>query len=94
MSSIFSFFQHLGVFGLFALETLDLVLFMPFSIDVLLIGMVSGSGSYWMIPAYVVSATLGSLFGAFAVDLLMRKIGKKGLKKFIKPKTLKRRRRN
>ncbi len=39
--SVFAFFRHLGAFGPFLLEALDTFLFLPFGVDLLVVGLVS-----------------------------------------------------
>ncbi len=86
---IFRFFRRLGPLGLFLLGTLDSsFLFLPFGNDLLLIALVSADrgSAKWIL--YVLMSALGSVLGVFIVDLLMRKAGEEGLKKFVKPKRI------
>jgi membrane protein YqaA with SNARE-associated domain len=86
---IFRFFRRLGPLGLFLLGALDSsFLFLPFGNDLLLIALVSSnrSGASWML--YVLMSALGSVAGVLMIDLIMRKAGEEGLKRFLKPKRL------
>ncbi len=86
---IFQFFRRLGPFGLLLLGALDSsFLFLPFGNDLLLIAFVSADrgGLNWIL--YVLMSALGSVLGVLVVDLLMRKAGEEGLKKFVKPKRI------
>ncbi len=83
--SLVNFFRQLGAPGLFLLAALDSsFLFLPFGNDFLLIALVSSStGPKWLL--YVVVSALGSLFGVFILDKVMRKAGQEGLERFVKP---------
>ncbi len=86
---IFQFFRRLGPLGLLLLGALDSsFLFLPFGNDLLLIALVSAErGGYkWIL--YVLMSALGSVLGVLMVDLLMRKAGEEGLKKFVKPRRI------
>lgn len=86
---IFHFFRRLGPFGLLLLGALDSsFLFLPFGNDMMLIALVSAdrAGFKWIL--YVLMSALGSVLGVVIVDLLMRKAGEEGLKKFVKPKRI------
>jgi len=82
--SFLRFFRRLGATGLFLLGALDSsFLFFPFGNDLLLIALVSSKrGSAWIL--YVIVSALGSLAGVVIVDVIMRKAGEKGLKRFVK----------
>ena len=87
--SIFYFFKRLGPFGLLLLGTLDSsFLFLPFGNDLLLIALVSSSGSSleWILD--VSASAVGSVIGVLLIDLLMRKTGESGLRRFVKPKRI------
>ena len=78
------FFLRLGIFGLFLLSALDSsFLVLPFGNDVLLIALVSRDRSSLAWIGYVVVSALGSIFGVFVIDLIMRKTGEKGLEHFV-----------
>jgi cellulose synthase/poly-beta-1,6-N-acetylglucosamine synthase-like glycosyltransferase len=86
--SIFYFFRRLGPFGLLLLGTLDSsFLFLPFGNDLLLIALVSSSGSSleWILD--VSASAVGSVIGVLLIDLLMRKTGESGLRKVRQTKT-------
>jgi membrane protein YqaA with SNARE-associated domain len=85
--AIIHFFHRLGVFGPFLLETLDSsFLYMPLANELLLVTLITRDGASWMWIVYAAMSALGSLVGVLLVDSLMRKAGKKGLEKFVKPK--------
>jgi membrane protein YqaA with SNARE-associated domain len=80
-------FHHLGVFGPFLLEALDSsFLYMPLANELLLVTLITRDGAGWMWIVYAAMSALGSLAGVLLVDSLMRKAGKKGLEKFVRPK--------
>jgi len=58
---------------------------MPFGNDFLLIALITSNkpGPIWIV--YVVVCTLGSMLGALIDDLLARKAGEKGLRRFVDP---------
>jgi membrane protein YqaA with SNARE-associated domain len=88
--SIFYFFRRLGPFGLLLLGTLDSsFLFLPFGNDLLLIALVSSSGSRLEWILYVSASAVGSVIGVLLIDLPMRKAGESGLRRFVKPKRIK-----
>lgn len=78
------FFLRLGIFGLFLLSALDSsFLVLPFGNDLLLIALVSRDRSSAVWIAYVLASAIGSIFGVFVIDLIMRKTGEKGLERFL-----------
>jgi len=82
----FRFFRGLGPVGLLLLGALDSsFLFLPFGNDLLLIVLVSSNRNSWYWVLYVLMSAVGSVIGVFVVDLLMRKAGEEGLKRFLKP---------
>lgn len=86
---IFRFFRSLGPLGLLLLGALDSsFLFLPFGNDLLLIALVSADRQGWQWILYVLMSAIGSVIGVLLVDLLMRKAGDEGLKKFLKPKQI------
>jgi membrane protein YqaA with SNARE-associated domain len=83
-SAVFRFFRKLGIFGLFLLSALDSsFLMLPFGNDLLLIALVSADrgGVSWI--GYVLASALGSVLGVFLLDLVSRKMGEKGLERFV-----------
>jgi membrane protein YqaA with SNARE-associated domain len=83
------FFLRLGIFGLFLLSALDSsFLVLPFGNDVLLIALVSSDRSSLKWIGYVVVSAIGSIVGVFAIDLIMRKAGEKGLEHFVSAKKI------
>jgi membrane protein YqaA with SNARE-associated domain len=88
--SIFRFFRRLGPLGLLLLGALDSsFLFLPFGNDLLLIAFVSSDREGWFWILYVLMSAMGSVIGVLVVDLIMRKAGEEGLKRFLKPKRIK-----
>ena len=82
--SILRFFLRLGVFGLFLMSALDSsFLVLPFGNDLLLIALVSSNREGWGWILYVLVSAIGSVVGVFVLDLLMRKMGEKGLERFV-----------
>jgi membrane protein YqaA with SNARE-associated domain len=63
-------------------------LFLPFGNDLLLIAFVSADRAGWAWILYVLMSATGSVVGVFVIDLLMRKAGEEGLKRFLKPKQI------
>jgi membrane protein YqaA with SNARE-associated domain len=81
---VLTFFRRLGMPGLFLMSALDSsFLVLPFGNDLLLIALISSerTGLTWI--AYILVSTLGSVLGVFVIDLLMRKMGEKGLQRFV-----------
>jgi membrane protein YqaA with SNARE-associated domain len=89
--SFFRYFRRLGAFGLFLLSALDSsFLVLPFGNDLMLIALVSSSRSALMWVIYVLASVAGSVLGVYVVDVLMRKTGEKGLKRFVGEQKLER----
>jgi membrane protein YqaA with SNARE-associated domain len=89
--SLFRFFRGLGPVGLLLLGALDSsFLFLPFGNDLLLIALVSSNRNSWYWLVYVLMSAVGSVIGVFVIDVLMRKAGEDGLKKFLKPNQIER----
>lgn len=87
--AVFRFFRRLGLIGLLLLGALDSsFLFLPFGNDFLLIALVSANRQGWTWLLYVAVSAVGSVIGVFIIDLLMRKAGEEGLKRFLKPKQI------
>jgi len=84
---IFRFFHRLGPLGLLLFSTLDSsFLFLPFGNDLLLIALVSSSGRRGEWVLFVAMSALGSVIGTLLVDLVMRRAGENGLKRFASTK--------
>jgi membrane protein YqaA with SNARE-associated domain len=84
---LFTFFLHIGAFGLVFLGILDSsFLFLPFGNDILLVVLVARNHGYLLL--YVLAASLGSAAGVLLLDLVCRKGGEEGLKKMMSPKRL------
>jgi membrane protein YqaA with SNARE-associated domain len=87
--TVFRFFRRMGVFGVFLFSLLDSsFLVLPFGNDLLLIGLTSSDKSHILWIGYVIAAALGSVLGVLLVDFLSRKMGEKGLQRFVGDKTL------
>jgi membrane protein YqaA with SNARE-associated domain len=88
--TIFQFFRRLGPFGLFVLSALDSsFLFLPFGNDFLLIALVTTNRGAALWILYVIVCALGSLAGALIDDLMTRKAGEEGLRRFASRKRIK-----
>jgi len=89
--SIFAFFRRLGALGLFLLGVLDSsFLFLPFGNDLLLIALISDSGSGLISAFYVIMSAAGSVAGVLLVDLIIRRAGEEGLERFLRADQIKR----
>jgi len=87
--AILRVFLRMGVFGLFLLSALDSsFLVLPFGNDLLLIALVSSNRGSLVWLVYVVVSAIGSVVGVLIVDLLMRKMGEKGLERFVSQKRI------
>lgn len=87
--TLYSFFRKLGAVGLFLLAAGDSsFLFLPLSNDLLLIALVNDSRGSWKWIIYPLAASFGSLVGVAIIDLILRKAGEEGLKKFVGEKPL------
>jgi len=73
-----------------SLKVFAIFLVLPFGNDLLLVALVSSDrGGLSWIP-YVLISALGSVLGVFAIDLVMRQTGEKGLERFLKKKKIER----
>lgn len=88
------FYSFLGYFltpsGLVFLAALDssMVFFLPLGIDFVVILLAARKPElFWM---YAVLATIGSVLGAAGTFWIGRKVGERGLSRFVKPSRLKR----
>ena len=84
---IIAFFVRLGLFGPFLLEALSTSFFyVPLANEFLLVALITreGGGRWW--PAYTLGAAAGAAAGAFLLDLVVRRIGEKGIERLVKPK--------
>ena len=87
--SVFQFFRRLGPIGLLLLGVLDSsFLFLPFGNDFLLIALVSANREGWYWLFLVLVSAIGSVVGVLLLDVMMRKAGEEGLKRFLKPKQI------
>jgi membrane protein YqaA with SNARE-associated domain len=87
--TLFRFFRRMGVFGIFLFSVLDSsFLVLPFGNDLLLIGLTSSDKSYIGWVSYVVAAAVGSVLGVLLVDFPARAAGEKGLRRFVRERTL------
>jgi membrane protein YqaA with SNARE-associated domain len=81
--------ERAGPLGIFVLGTLDAsFLFLPFGNDLLLVSLIASHPRWGSFVLYVSIAVLGSVMGAFIDDLLTRKTGEKGLRKFANRKQI------
>jgi membrane protein YqaA with SNARE-associated domain len=81
----------MGVFGLFLLGIGDSsFFFLPFGNDLLLIALVSARRESLIWIVYVLASVAGSVVGVLLLDLVVRKMGEKGLEKFMKPRRIER----
>ena len=88
--SIISFFLAFGAFGPFLLETLDSsFLYLPLANELLLAALLSrgDAGLLWLL--YAASGAAGTVAGVFLLDLVARRAGEAGLKRFGKPSRVK-----
>ena len=82
---LYLLFSHLGGFGLLLLGVLDSsFLFLPLGNDLLLVALTANHRDRWVY--YVFMSTAGSTLGCFALDLVSRKGGEKGLNKSLSPR--------
>jgi len=82
---ILQFFLQFGVFGLLLVTIADdSFLFLPIGGDLLAVLLIARNHDLF-IPCIFVGA-LGSTIGVFLLDLVCRKGGEAGLKRFVKPK--------
>jgi membrane protein YqaA with SNARE-associated domain len=85
--SLINFFVRLGPLGPLLLETLDSSFFyVPLANELLLFALIHGGGSRWMWIVYALSGALGSVAGVLLLDLAVRRIGREGVERFVKPK--------
>lgn len=88
--SLIAFFVGLGLFGPFVLEALDSSFFyVPLANELLLFALVHNSPR-WMWVVFAASGAAGTVAGVFALDLVMRRIGAKGVERLVKPKRFER----
>lgn len=90
-TAVLRFFMRLGLPGLFLMSALDSsFLVLPFGNDLLLIALVSRQRDSWIWIAYVLVSAVGSVFGVFVLDLVMRRAGEKGLERFLSARKVER----
>ena len=76
--------MRLGLVGLFLMSALDSsFLVLPFGNDLLLIALVSSNRNSLAWIGYMLASAVGSVVGVLIIDLLMRKVGEKGLERFV-----------
>ena len=89
-----AFFAFLGYFltipGIVLMGVLDasMVFFLPLGIDFIVILMTARKPEWFWL--YALLATLGSVIGAAGTYWIGRKVGEKGLTRFVSPRRLKR----
>jgi len=84
---IIEFFVGLGLFGPLLLEALSTSFFyVPLANEFLLVALITreGGGRWW--PVYTLGAAAGAVAGAFLLDLVVRRVGEKGIERLVKPK--------
>jgi membrane protein YqaA with SNARE-associated domain len=82
---VLNFFLQLGVFGLLLVTIADdSFLFLPVGGDLLAVILIARNHALFL-PCVLVGAA-GSTIGVFILDLVCRKGGEAGLKRFVKPK--------
>ncbi len=89
--SLINFFMKLGVFGPFLLEAFDSSFFyMPLANELLLFALIhGGGGTRWMWLVYALSGAAGSVLGVLLLDAAVRRIGREGVERLVKPKRFK-----
>jgi membrane protein YqaA with SNARE-associated domain len=84
---LLAFFLQFGAFGLLLLAIADdSFLFLPIGSDLLTVLVVARSHN--QLPVCVLAGAAGSTIGVFLLDLVCRKGGERGMKRFVKPKLL------
>lgn len=87
--SIIRFFARLGVFGPFLVEALNSSFFyLPLANEFVLVALISSEDGRWLWFAYALSAAVGSVVGAFLLDLAMRRASETALEGLIDSKRL------
>ena len=85
------FFVRLGVFGPLLLETLDSSFFyVPLGNELLLFALIHGADARWMWAAYALSGAIGSVLGVLLLDWAVRRIGREGVERMVKPRRFER----
>jgi len=85
--SLIKFFVTLGPFGPLLLETLDSSFFyVPLANELLLFALIhGGGGARWMWLVYALSGAAGSVAGVLLLDAAVRRIGREGVERMVKP---------
>jgi len=86
--TIIGLFVRLGLLGPFLLEALSTSFFyVPLTNEFLLFALISreGGAAWW--PVYALTAAAGAVAGAFVLDLVVRRAGEKGIRRFVRPPT-------
>ncbi|MDQ3806075.1 MAG: hypothetical protein M3416_19875, partial [Acidobacteriota bacterium] len=85
--SLINFFVRLGPFGPLLLETLDSSFFyVPLANELLLFALVHGGGPRWMWIVYALSGAAGSVAGVLLLDAAVRRLGREGVERLVKPR--------
>jgi membrane protein YqaA with SNARE-associated domain len=80
-------FVQLGAFGPLLLETLDSSFFyVPLANELLLFALIHGGGARWMWIVYALSGAAGSVLGVLLLDLAVRRLGREGVERLVKPR--------
>jgi membrane protein YqaA with SNARE-associated domain len=86
---LFQLVARAGPLGIFVLGILDAsFLFLPLGNDVVLGSLIASHQRWGLFALYVSMAVMGSVVGALIDDLLTRKTGEKGLRKFANQKQI------
>jgi membrane protein YqaA with SNARE-associated domain len=81
---LFAWLLSLGLFGPLIFGIADSsFLFLPFGNDLLVVILTIRNHSH--LPAYVVTAAIGSTLGVWLLDMVCRKGGEEGLKRMMRP---------
>ena len=87
---LIKFFVGLGAFGPLLLETLDSSFFyVPLANELLLFALIHGDGARWMWIVYALSGAAGSVLGVLLLDAAVRRIGREGVERLVKPERFK-----
>jgi membrane protein YqaA with SNARE-associated domain len=86
---LFQLVARTGPLGIFVLGILDAsFLVLPFGNDLMLVSLIANHPQLGSVVLYVSMAVVGSVMGAFIDDLLSRRTGEKGLRKFASRKQI------
>lgn len=84
--TLIDFFVRLGPLGPLLLETLDSSFFyVPLANELLLFALIHGGGARWMWVVYALSGAAGSVAGVLLLDVAVRRIGREGVARLVRP---------